>query len=53
MDIVEMGNKITDFFNNIKTIITEFIDFLPSEIVGILIPCIVLVCGLFIYRFLR
>lgn len=45
--------KITDFFNNIKTIITEFLNFFPSEINGILIPTLLIICGLFVYRFIR
>lgn len=52
-DIVEWGKKIIDFFGNIKTLFTDFIDFLPSEIVGILIPTLLIICGLFVYRFIK
>lgn len=52
MDVSNMVDNITDFFNNIKTI-TNSIDFLPNEITMVLIPTILLICGLFIYRFIR
>ena len=51
MDLVEWANKIKDFFENIKIILTGFWDFLPSELSGIIIPVVIIVCGLFVYRF--
>lgn len=45
--------NITNFFNNVKTIITGFFDFFPSELTGILVPVFLIVCGLFVYRFIR
>lgn len=53
MDLVEWGNRIKDFFENIKIILTGFWDFLPTELSGIIITVLVIVCGLFIYRFLK
>lgn len=53
MDLVEWGNRIKDFSENIKIILTGFWDWLPSELSGILITVIVIVVGLFIYRFLK
>lgn len=51
--ITDWGSKITDFFNNIKLLFQNAIDFLPAEIIGILIPTLLVICGLFIYRFVR
>ena len=51
--ITDWGSKITDFFNNIKILFQNSFGFLPSEIVGILIPVLLIICGLFIYRFVR
>ncbi len=53
MDLVETGKKITDFFNNIKILITGFFDFLPSEIKIPLISVLIIVCIVFLYRFIR
>lgn len=46
-------SNITNFFNNIKTIITSFFDFFPQELKGVLVPVLIIICGLFIYRFIR
>lgn len=51
--ISDWGTKITDFFNNIKLIFQNAIDFLPNEIIALLIPTLMVLCGLFVYRFLR
>lgn len=53
MDLVEIGKTITNFFNNIKIIITGFFDFLPAEIKIPLISVLVIVCIIFLYRFLK
>lgn len=45
--------RITDFFNNIKTLITDFLDFFPTEITSLLIPTLLIVCGIYVYRFVR
>lgn len=52
-DVIDWGKKIIDFFANIKTLFVDFIDFLPNELIGLLIPTLLLICGLFVYRFLR
>lgn len=51
--ISDWGSKITDFFNNIKILFQSSIDFLPNEITTILIPTLFIICGLFVYRFIR
>lgn len=53
MDLVEWGNKIKDFFENIKIILTGVWDWLPAELSGILITVIIIVSALFVYRFLK
>lgn len=53
MDLAEIGKTITNFFNNIKIIITGFFDFLPAEIKIPLISVLVIVCIIFLYRFLK
>lgn len=53
MDLVEWGNRIINFFENIKILLTGFWDWLPDELSGILITVIVIICGLFIYRFIK
>lgn len=51
--VKDWATTITDFFNNIKIIFQSSIDFLPKEIIGVLIPALMIICGLFIYRFIR
>lgn len=51
--IKDWTTTITDFFNNIKILFQNVIDFFPKEILGILIPVLFVVIGLFIYRFMR
>lgn len=51
--VIDWVDTITDFFNNIKILFQNAIDFLPNEIGTILIPAIFVCCGLFVYRFIR
>lgn len=51
--IKDWTTTITDFFNNIKLIFQSVINFFPKEILGILLPTLIAICGLFLYRFLR
>lgn len=53
MDLVEIGKNLTDFFNNIKILITGFFDFLPAEIKIPLISVLIIVCIIFLYKFIR
>lgn len=46
-------NTIIDFFNNLKLIFNEAIDFIPNEIRVILLPTLIIIVGLYIYRFIR
>ncbi len=51
--ISDLGKSITDFFNNLKDIFNNAIDFLPKEIIAFLMPTIIVLIALFIYRFVR
>ncbi len=51
--VKDWTNTITDFFNNIKLLFQSVIDFFPTEILAILIPTLIVICGLFVYRFIR
>ena len=51
--VKDWTNTITDFFNNIKLLFQVVIDFFPTEILAILIPTLIVICGLFVYRFIR
>lgn len=51
--IKDWTTTITDFFENIKIIFQSVINFFPEEILGILIPVLFVICGLFLYRFIR
>ena len=50
MDAIE---QIKDFFNNIKTLFTDFFNYLPNELAGMIIPIILILIIIFIYKFLR
>lgn len=51
--ITDITDNIKDFFNNLKDIFTSAIDFLPNEIVNLLIPTFTVLIALFIYRLLK
>lgn len=51
--ITNVVTKITDFFNNFKTIIEEVINIFPIEITLLISTVFSLVLILFIYRFIR
>lgn len=51
--VKDWTTTIGDFFENIKILFQNVIDFFPSEILGILIPTLFVIIGLFVYRFIR
>mgnify|MGYP006962266625 CR=1 FL=1 len=46
-------SEYIDFFSNIKNIIVDSLNSLPSEISALLITCITLILAFFIYKFIR
>ena len=45
--------NIIEFIKELINFIPSFLEFLPSEIASIFLPLIVILVGIFIYRFVR
>lgn len=45
--------NIIDFIKELINFIPNFLSFLPSEIYAIFIPLLIIIIGVFIYRFVR
>ena len=53
MEVIDWVARIKGFINAIKVLITTSFDFLPTEIKTIFLAVVVIVIGLYLYRFVR